>query len=215
MEKQLMQYKHRWIILFFLILGGGVGYLTIPLVHSSFYSFYKFGLWLTNIISALSPLLWWQLGVIFLTCSTLAILKNLKKSISSGTGRKDALKDDPDKPGRLWEIWQLLRRAEAGQYYQGEIKNILQSVIINSIALKKEISTEEARANFRQGIWTEEKLLKVFFTEPILMKEKRRLWWRFKKNQSYFFLTEVEKVLDKLTSANILFAERENANHDG
>lgn len=212
MEKLLIIYKRRWFILLALILAGGIVYFTIPLLYATFYASYKFMLWVSSIISALPQLIWWQLGVIFLIFAALTILKNLKKSIFPGNERGRELRANLNKQGRLWEIWQMFRRAEASKYYQDEIKNILQRLIIEYMSLQKEISAEEAREKFHQGDWTEDKLLKNFFAEPILMKEKRSLWSMFKKPKSYSFSTEVEKVLDKLASANILIIERENGN---
>lgn len=113
--------------------------------------------------------------------------------------------------GRMEAIHKTLTRAESSMYSREEIRNLLRSLVINMIVLKLEISEAEARERLTRGNWTEDPLLKEFFSKrPGLVEEERGRWQWSKKPSTPVFLHEAGNILDRLEAYGD-FPKREKA----
>jgi len=199
-----MKHDPRWKIPLSATLGALVIYSVFPLLVQGMDSLLRFILGGIFILSALPQMLWWAAGVTVLTFWGLRILINLVTRKSPEPYEKGGQAEDQNYRGRLRVIYQRLLGASSGRYYQEEARNILRSLAVDWIALKLDISEEEARERFLQGNWTEDRTLKAyFFEDPPWGREKQGFWRRFrrfKRKENRTFLEETEKALDRLKS---------------
>jgi hypothetical protein len=196
-----MKPDRRWGIPLFVTLGALFIYFTFPLLVQGMNSLIKFIIGGIFILLALPQMLWWGVGVTILIFWGLRVLMNLEISRLSKSGKREGQPYDYDYHGRFRVIRQRLLGASSRRYSQDEVRNILRSLAIELIALKLDISEEEARQRFRQGDWTEDRALEAYFLpEPHRGKEKQGLWRRFKRTKSPAFLEETQEALDRLKS---------------
>jgi len=195
-----MRLDRRWLIPLTLILAAFFLYLFFPLLIEGTNSLLAILVLGGTIILALPQMVWWGVGVTILIFWGLRVLTNLGVSRLSWSRKKG--RQPYDHPhGSLRAIQHRLWAASSGRYFQDEGRDILRSLAIDLIALKLDISEEEARKRFLQGDWTEDQALKDYFSqEPTWGRERQGLWRRFKRTKSPAFPEETQKALDRLKS---------------
>jgi hypothetical protein len=190
---------NRWLVLLLLILAGGVIYVLYPLL------IYGMELLLfvmaqgISFLWALPQILWWLSGAIFLTFWGLKLWLPLGESIFSAS--KSPL-HRPSLHGRLSVLRQTLDSARSdGSYSQDKVRQLLRLLATDLIALKLDISEEEARKRFFQGDWTQDHVLKAYLYKErefvTQMLGKRFLRW-LKRSERPVFLEETREVVDHL-----------------
>ena len=191
-----MKLDRRWLLPLTLILAAFFLYFSFPLLVMGIHSLLTVLILGGTILGALPQILWWILGGMFL------VLWGLKVIIQLGSreleGKKEARIHLPFS-GRLRAIYRTLFRSELGWYSQNEVRNLLQSRAIDLIALKLDISEKEAQRRFQKGDWTEDPLLKTYFSEDRNREpEKHGLWRRFMKSKRPNVLAAARNVLERL-----------------
>ena len=183
-----------------MIWGGLFIYLTLPLLVYGVDLLWGIGIQGLAILGALPQVLWWTLGVAIFTLWGSIVLRRLAGSKWELSRREPA---PLYLPGRLGFIYQSLSHARAESYSQEKVTDILQSLTIDLISLRRDIPEEEARRRFRQGDWTEDPDLLSYFDQRSSFASKGpRRWYRGRKSPSPDFLKKTQGILDRLQSFN-------------
>jgi hypothetical protein len=151
-----------------------------------------------SVLLALPQLLWWLAGAIFVTFWGLKLLLRLGTNFFSAPGR-------PLPPaafhGRLQALRRRLYDAKSGPYSQDEIRQLLRLLTIDLIALKLDLSEEEARKRFFQGDWTINHVLKAYLykeRDSVRQRLGQRFMRWFRKLETPSFLQETRDDLNHL-----------------
>jgi hypothetical protein len=190
---------NRWLIPLLLILAGLVICALYPLLIQGMELLLFIMVQGGSALLALPQMLWWLSGAIFLTFWGLKLLLRLGKHIFSAS--KSPF-HRPSLHGRLSALWQYLYSARSeGSYSQDEVRQFLRLLTIDLIALKLDISEEEARKRFFQGDWTQDHVLKAYLYKErdfvTQMLGKRFLRW-LKRSERPVFLEETREVVNRL-----------------
>jgi hypothetical protein len=196
MERLRMKTDRRWLILLTLILAASFLYFSFPLVVEGVHSLIAILILGGAILWALPQILWWILGAAFLVLWGLGVIVHLAGRELAG---KKKTKADRPFSGRLRGIHRTLLRGASGRYFQDEVRNLLRARAVDLIALKLDISEEEAQKRFQEGDWTEDPLLQMYFSEEKSWgKEKRSPWPWFKISRPPAFLEKARTALERL-----------------
>ncbi len=191
-----MKPDRRWLLPLILILAAGFLYLTFPLWFEGVRSFLVILILGGTILQALPQVVWWIVGLAILVFWGLGMIVRLAGRELAG---KKESKGNPPFSGSLRAIYRTLSRGGAGWYFQDEVRNLLRSLAVDLISLKLAISEEEARQKFQKGDWTEDLLLKTYFSEERNWeKERQGLWRRFRNPDPFHFLETARTTLARL-----------------
>jgi len=191
-----MKTDRRWLLPLTLIPAASFLYFSFPLLVEGIHSLLAILILGGTILRALPQILWWFVGGAFLVVWALGVIVHLAGR--EPAGKKEGKSDFPFS-GRLRAIHRTLFRGGSGRYFQDEVRNLLRARAVDLIALKLDISEEEAQKRFQKGDWTEDPLLQMYFSEEKNWgKEKRSLWSRLKKSKSPDFLEKARTVLERL-----------------
>jgi len=191
-----MKTDRRWLILPTLILAASFLYFSFPLVVEGIHSLIAILILGGAILWALPQILWWILGTAFLVLWSLGVIVHL-----AGRELAGKMKTKSDRPfsGRLRAIHRTLSRGGSGRYFQDEVRNLLRARAVDLIALKLDISEEEAQKRFHEGDWTEDPLMKTYFSEANNWgKENRGKWRWLQKSKNPDFLQNAQSALERL-----------------
>jgi len=186
------------LILMILIVGGLLLYTAYPLL------IYGMNLLLfiivqgVSVLLALPQVLWWLLAVIIFIFLGLKLLLRLGKNIFSGSGIPLTVLSFH---GRLSALRQCICSARSAPYSQDEVRQLLRSLAIDLIALKLDISQEEARNRFSREDWTQDQTLKVYLYKERDFEARRlgqRLLQWFRKSETPEFLRETKETIARL-----------------
>lgn len=191
-----MKLDRRWLILLTLILAASFLYFSFPLVVEGIHSLLAILILGGAILWALPQILWWILGAAFLVLWGLGVIVHLAGRELAG---KKKGKVDFNFSGRLRAIHRTLFRGGSGRYFQDEVRNLLRARAVDLIALKLDISEEEAQKRFQEGDWTEDPLLQMYFSgEKSWGKENRGKWPWLQKSKNPAFLEKARTSLERL-----------------
>jgi hypothetical protein len=191
-----MKSDRRWFLLLMLILAAVLLYISFPLLVEGVGSFLVILVLGATILRALPQVVWWIMGLTFLVLWGLGIIVLLAGRELAG--KKESRGNSPFS-GRLRAIYRTLSRGGAGWYFQDEVRNLLRSLAVDLISLKLAIPEEEALQRFQKGDWTEDLLLKTYFSEERNWeKERQGLWRRFRKSDPSHFLETARTTLARL-----------------
>lgn len=141
---------------------------------------------------------WWAAGIAALSIYGLGISGNLltmmwprpKKSIPTSSA-----------PGRLGTIYRSLSRKGHGEYHRRELRDLLGSLAVDLIALKRDIPESDALRVFREGNWTTDPGLRSYLLPRESSREQSRgLCRRFRKRKPASFHEETQDALERLSS---------------
>lgn len=148
------------------------------------------------ILRALPQALCWAMVAALPTIWGLRVIIHLG---SGGVSRRNATGIEPLLPGRMEIIHKAFVRAESSKYSQEEVKNLLRSLALDLIALKKDLSEAETRQRFNRGDWTDDPALSAFLKQgPDAREEKRGRWPGSKKPRARAFPDDVMDAMDRL-----------------
>jgi hypothetical protein len=191
-----MKSDRRWLLALILVLAASSLYFSFPLLVEGVRSFLVILVLGGTILWALPQVLWWIVGLAFLVFWGLGIIV-----LSAGrelAGKKES-RENSLFSGRLRAIHRTLSRGGAGWYFQDEVRNLLRSLAVDLISLKLAIPEEEARQRFQKEDWTEDLLLKTYFSgERTWEKERPGLWRRLRKPDPSDFLETARTTLERL-----------------
>jgi hypothetical protein len=191
-----MKPDRRWLLPLSLILVAFFLYFAFPLLVEGVRSLLVILILGGTILRALPQILCWLVGGAFLVFWGLGVIVHLASRELAG--KKEARVHSPVS-GRLRAIHRTLSRGGSGWYFQDEVRNLLRSRAVDLIALKLDISEDEAQQRFQNGDWTEDPLLKEYFSEEKNRgKEKQGLWPRLKKSGPPDFLEKARTALGRL-----------------
>ena len=188
----------RWLMALILVMAG--------LVIYGLYPFLIYGMELLLFIMtqglsallALPQLLWWLAGTIFLTFWGLKLLLRLGENTFSGPGSPLTAAAFH---GRLQALHRRLYDAGLGHYSQEEVRQLFRLLTIDLIALKLDLSEEEARKVFFRGDWTQDHVLKAYLHKErgfLTQRRGQRLLQWLGRSESPSFLQETRDVLNHL-----------------
>ena len=188
----------RWFMVLILIVAGLVIYALYPLLIYGMELFLFVMVQGLSVLLALPQLLWWLTGAIFLTFWGLKLLLRLGTNLFSAPGRP---RPAAAFHGRLQALRRRLYAAKSGPFSQDEIRQLLRLLTIDLIALKLDLSEEEARKRFFQGDWTRDPVLKAYlYKKRDLVRQRlgqRFMQW-LRKLETPSFLQETREVLNHL-----------------
>lgn len=191
-----MKTDRRWLLPLILISAASFLYLSFPLLVEGIHSLLAILILGGTILRAMPQILWWVMGGAFLVFWGFGVIVRLASRELAG---KEKGKVDFTFPGRLRAIHRTLFRGGSGRYFQEEVRNLLRARAVDLIALKLDISEEEAQKRFQKGDWTEDPLLQMYFSEEKNWpKEKRSPWPWFKKSRPPAFLEKARTSLERL-----------------
>lgn len=190
---------NRWLVLLLLILAGGVIYVLYPLLIYGMELILFIMIQGGSALLALPQKLWWLTGAIFLIFVGLKLLFRLGEGIFTASKSPS---HTPSLHGRLSALQQNLYNVRLdGSYSQDKVRQHLRLLATDLIALKLDISEEEARKRFFQGDWTQDHVLKAYLYKErefvTQMLGKRFLRW-LKRSERPVFLEETREVVDHL-----------------
>lgn len=149
-----------------------------------------------RLLGNLPEVFWWTAGAAVLVICGLGTLRNLVVRMYSRS-RKPTLPSS--QPGRLGDIHRHLSRVNTGEYARNEVRELLQVLAVDFIALKLDSSDLEAAELFREGGWTEDSALRSYFLSRKSFSEQGRRLRRFlNKPDPAPFLKETRNTLDRL-----------------
>jgi hypothetical protein len=196
MERLRMKTNRRWLLPLTLILAGSFLYFSFPLLVEGIHSLLAILILGGTILRAMPQILWWVVGGAFLVFWGFGVIVRLASRELAG---KEKGKVDFTFSGRLRAIHRILFRGGSGRYFQDEVRNLLRARAVDLIALKLDISEEEAQKRFQEGDWTEDPLLQMYFSEEKSWgKEKRSPWPWFKISRPPAFLEKARTALERL-----------------
>jgi len=141
---------------------------------------------------------WWAAGIAALSIYGLGISGNLLSMMWPRA------KESPSAlvaPGRLGTIYGSLSRKNHGEYYRRELRDLLGSLAVDVIALKRDIPESDALRVFREGSWTDDQGLRSYLLPGESSREQSRdMWRRFRKRKPAPFLEETQDALERLSS---------------
>ena len=148
---------------------------------------------------------WWAAGIAALSVYGLGISGNLLSMMWPRA------KESPSAlvaPGRLGTIYRNLSRKGYGEYHRRELRDLLGSLAVDFIALKRDIPESDALRVFREGNWTDDPGLRSYLLPRESSREQNRgLWRRFRKRKPASFPEETQDALERL----IAYSESEEA----
>ncbi len=190
-----MKFNRQWFIPLIVIGGLLFTYLGIPFLMRGIDAVLSGVMLGISFSMALPQAFWWGIGAGVLVIAGIQVLIVLGNKTFS---RAKTIKEEKGQGGRFRVIHKILARSDS-VYYRGEARDILRSLATDLIALKLNLSAEEAAERFNRGDWTEDRTLLAYFYEmPELVLKKREFGGQLKKLKPAAFLEEVQKVLAHL-----------------
>lgn len=139
---------------------------------------------------------WWAAGIAALSICGLGISGNLLSMMWLRA------KESPSAlvaPGRLGTIHRSLSRKGYGEYRRRELRDLVGSLAVDLITLKRDIPESDALRIFREGDWTDDPGLGSYLFPRESSREQspgRRRW--FRKSKPASFLEETHDALERL-----------------
>jgi hypothetical protein len=194
-----MRLKQRLFIIGALLTAGLLIYAAYPFLVYGFKAAFLLLFAAVSALLALPRLLWWLSGVLLLCFLISKLLLQWGRTLFR---RSSKIRPMRLFPGRLNDVYEWLEQANTGgAYSRDRVSELCGALAVDFIALKLDLSQEDARKLFWTGDWTRDENLKTYFFEkqkPGTSTILGRLQQRFGKSRVPGFLKETRIIINHL-----------------